>query len=332
MAPAWSHTIPMSGTSAQPTPTSNSTTGEVDAGNWLPTTSWSVPSSAVSGVYIAHLVDQNDTTNENHIPFIVRADESTSDILFQTSDTTWHAYNGWPCAPVNGTVQVPNQTSTAAAALAAIPLLAVLIRSAITGRSPLAMVAAPLPAHRTFFLAPNTPQSIGWNRTAMTSPISPVSILRALPPCWVSIRSSRRLATTNIGTPPRAPMWRQRVPAALNLLFMSGNEVYWKTRWEASIDGSATPFRTLVCYKETRHNAPLDPLDPPTWTGTWRDPRFSPPADGGKPENALTGTITIEAGAFDVGRAIQVPLAMSRLRFWRSTPHVANATSGRPRR
>ena len=34
---------------------------------------------------------------------------------------------------------------------------------------------------------------------------------------------------------------------------------------------------------------PVDPQDPPTWTGTWRDPRFSPPADGGRPENALTG-------------------------------------------
>ena len=38
-----------------------------------------------------------------------------------------------------------------------------------------------------------------------------------------------------------------------------------------------------------------------TWTGTWRDPRFSPPADGGKPENALTGTI-FEVDAFRVGR------------------------------
>jgi hypothetical protein len=80
----------------------------------------------------------------------------------------------------------------------------------------------------------------------------------------------------------------------VNLAFMSGNEVYWKTRWEPSIDGSNTPYRTLVCYKETRHNAPLDPLDASptwTWTETWRDPRFSPPADGGRPENALTGTI-----------------------------------------
>ena len=51
-------------------------------------------------------------------------------------------------------------------------------------------------------------------------------------------------------------------------------------------DGTAT----LVSYKETHANAKIDPL-PDVWTGTWRDPRFSPPADGGRPENALTGTI-----------------------------------------
>ena len=51
---------------------------------------------------------------------------------------------------------------------------------------------------------------------------------------------------------------------------------------------SATAYRTLVCYKETWDNAKIDPS--PEWTGTWRDPRFSPPSDGGRPENALTGT------------------------------------------
>ena len=78
--------------------------------------------------------------------------------------------------------------------------------------------------------------------------------------------------------------------AGVNLAFFSGNEVFWKTRWENSIDGSGTPYRTLVSYKETHANAKIDPL-PNTWTGTWRDPRFSPPADGGRPENALTGTM-----------------------------------------
>ena len=48
--------------------------------------------------------------------------------------------------------------------------------------------------------------------------------------------------------------------AGVNLAFFSGNEVFWKTRWETSIDGSNTPYRTLVSYKETHANAKIDPL------------------------------------------------------------------------
>ena len=69
--------------------------------------------------------------------------------------------------------------------------------------------------------------------------------------------------------------------AGVNMAFFTGNEVFWKTRLEPSIDGSNTPNRTLVTYKETHYDAPVDPQDPPTWTGTWMDPRFSPPGDGG---------------------------------------------------
>src|ERR1019366_5354865 len=79
--------------------------------------------------------------------------------------------------------------------------------------------------------------------------------------------------------------------AGVNLAFISGNEIFWKTRWESSIDGSGTPYRTLVTYKETHANAKIDPIGPTIWTGSWRDPRFSPPADGGRPEKALSGTI-----------------------------------------
>ena len=57
----------------------------------------------------------------------------------------------------------------------------------------------------------------------------------------------------------------------MNLAFFSGNEVYWKTRWEPSEDGTNTANRTLVCYKDTWANAKIDPLGP---TSTWRDPRF----------------------------------------------------------
>ena len=46
----------------------------------------------------------------------------------------------------------------------------------------------------------------------------------------------------------------------VHLAFFSGNEVFWKTRWENSIDVSGTPYRTLVTYKETHANAKIDPL------------------------------------------------------------------------
>src|SRR4029077_20570889 len=80
--------------------------------------------------------------------------------------------------------------------------------------------------------------------------------------------------------------------AGVHLAFFSGNEIFWKTRWEPSMDGTNVPYRTLVCYKESDANAQIDPLDSgssPIWPGYWGPPRFSPPADGGRPENALSG-------------------------------------------
>ena len=83
-----------SGADNQPDPLFNAATNTVDAGNWSVTDSWAIPSTAVSGVYVAKLT--TDSGNfQNMIPFIVRNDGTASDILFQTSDTTWEAYNPW---------------------------------------------------------------------------------------------------------------------------------------------------------------------------------------------------------------------------------------------
>jgi hypothetical protein len=103
--------------------------------------------------------------------------------------------------------------------------------------------------------------------------------------------------------------------AGVHLAFFSGNDVFWKIRWEPSIDASATPYRTLVTYKETHDNAKIDPL-PDVWTGTWRDSRpFNP--EGPKPENALKGTIfTVNAWRND---PLIVPARFAALRFWRNT-------------
>jgi hypothetical protein len=115
--------------------------------------------------------------------------------------------------------------------------------------------------------------------------------------------------------------------AGVNLAFFSGNEVYWKTRWEPSIDSSHAPYRTLVCYKEThdrfddhteftsQQGVKTDPKKD-EWTGTYRDASPANP-QGPQPENALTGTIfTVDAWRNDV---IKVPAKYGKYRFWRNT-------------
>ena len=138
-------------------------------------------------------------------------------------------------------------------------------------------------------------------------------------------RSSSPPATTSTGRRVSARTSSRRSSAGVNLAFFSGNEIFWKTRWGPSIDGSNTPYRTVTTYKETHYNAQVDPQDPPTWTGTWADPRFSPPADGGNPANALTGQqFVVNSGS----TSLTVPSTYSKLRFWRNTA-VAKLAAGK---
>ena len=79
----------------QPACNTNTATGLVDCGNWGVSATWNVPSTAVSGVYFAHIYRTDGTTDENQIPFVVTDNSSHSDIVFMTSDETWQAYNDW---------------------------------------------------------------------------------------------------------------------------------------------------------------------------------------------------------------------------------------------
>ena len=85
-----SATLPQS----QPACLTDATTGLIDCGNWAESASWNVPASATSGIYFARLV-RADTQGASHVFFIVRDDAGNSDLLFQTSDTTWQAYNDY---------------------------------------------------------------------------------------------------------------------------------------------------------------------------------------------------------------------------------------------
>ena len=58
-----------------------------------------MPTTATSGVYIANVIDGSQIFQ---IPFIIRNDSSTSDVVFQTADETWQAYNLWGGANLYG--------------------------------------------------------------------------------------------------------------------------------------------------------------------------------------------------------------------------------------
>jgi hypothetical protein len=61
---------------------------------WEPATKLTIPKDWPSGVYLGKLTAERDKI-QSYIIFIVR-DDRRCDFLFQTSDTTWSAYNRWP--------------------------------------------------------------------------------------------------------------------------------------------------------------------------------------------------------------------------------------------
>ena len=284
----------------QPECDNTAATGLIDCANWNESASWNMPADAVSGIYFAKLVREDESAEGSHIVFIVRDDDGGSDLLFQTMDTTWQAYNqyGGNSLYVGGPGTNPNRAYK------------VSYNRPFTSRGP-------------------TPED--WVFNAEYPMVRWLERNGYDVSYFTGVDSDRRgaeiLEHESFLSVGHDEYWsggqRDNVEAAradgVNLAFFSGNEVFWKTRWEDN-------HRTLVSYKETHANQPTGAkIDPtPTWTGTWRDPRFSPPADGGRPENALTGTIfTVNSGT----TAIEVPAADGKMRLWRNT-NIANLAPG----
>jgi hypothetical protein len=292
----------------QPACLSQSTTGLIDCGNWADSATWTIPGTAVSGIYFAKLT-RTDTAGASHIFFVVRDDASTAPLLFQTSDTTWQAYNSYG----GNSLYIGSPGTNPSRAYKVSYNRPFNTRSSIQGLGPPSMVwNAEYPMVRWL-------EANGYN----------LSYMSAVDTDRRGVAYIQQHATfLSVGhdeywsAGQRANVEAARA-AGVNLAFFSGNEIFWKTRWENSIDASNTPYRTLVSYKETHANAKIDPS--PAWTGTWRDPRFSPPADGGRPENALSGNFFMVNGTNF--QSLRVPYAFSRLRFWRNTA-VANLAPG----
>ena len=217
-----------------------------------------MPADAPSGIYLAKPT-RADTGGFSHIVFVVRDDEGKSDLLFKTSDETWQAYNNYGGYSLYGTGKSNWDITQRAYKVSYNRPFNTNHISAQTW-----LFSAEYPMVRWL-------ESNGYNVsyfTAVDGARNPSLILSHK--AFLSVGHDEYWSGDL-----RASVEAAR-DAGVNLAFFSGNEVFWKTRWENSIDGSGMPYRTLVTYKETWAAARIDPADPSTWTGTWRDPTLQP--------------------------------------------------------
>ena len=313
----------------------------VDCGNWQVSASWQVPADGVSGVYVARLVREDDEPEPwqaegfglvpmqrppegphayganglgalrdalvekraSHLFFVVRDDAGRSDVLVQTSDPTWVAFNRYGGSSLYG------------------------------AWSPADIAGGQDDRSRGFMASYNRPLT---NRRANINDQffnAEYPMVRWLERNGYDVSYFAGLDTDRRGeqiqdhnvfiSGGHDAFWsgaqRAHVEAArdagVHLAFLGGGVSMWKTRYRPSIDGAETPYRTLVSFRETVSHGKLD-TQKTLWTGTWRDPReFNP--EGAHPENALTGTIAT-VGGFRNDR-LYVPATYGQRRFWRNT-------------
>jgi hypothetical protein len=335
---------------AQPECRVHSQTRLVDCGNWKVSASWPVPRDAVSGVYVARLVRQDDEPTSwrseevdqapiekpaalphaygalglgrlrdalkekraSHIVFVVRNDAARSDILLQLSDPTWAAFNRYGGTSLYGSSPGVQGALGGGAGNVDLPSRAYMV----SYNRPLANRVNAL---QDQFFNSEYPLVRWLERNGFdVSYFAGVDTDRR----GAQLRNHRVFMTAGHDAYWTAAQRRHietARDAGVHLAFLSSSTGFWRARWEPSNDGTASPFRTLTSYKETHADGKIDSAAN-DWTGAWRDGRVFNPV-GPMPENAVVGTL------HTVGGFRNDPLVVTSehapLRFWRNTSVAA---------
>lgn len=257
--------------------------------SWSTTSSWTVPASATSGLYIA-MIRNAANTNAFYMDFTVRDDAAQVDIIYKTSDATWRAaYNhyGLKSSPETGKNVYGQSTGV----------------GNIMERSTMVSYHRPVltrgAVKQTYWWACELPLIVflernGYNVKYVTSVDLDKVGLPLLQKGTVFLSSGH---DEYWSTPMRDAVETWRDDHAGRSIFMSGNEVFWKVRFEYVGDEVR-----MWCFKDTMpgpnaagNRAAGSAFDPVDWTGTWMDTRWPDHRDGA----LLTGTKFGMNGVYD---------------------------------
>ena len=272
---------------AQPMPTPDPSTGLVEC-RWSNPYVLSVPGSATdstdwaSGVYLAKLT-AGGTGKQSYIIFVVRDDARSSDFLFQTSTTTYQAYNNWGGKSLYDWNSTGGQASRVSFNRPYAP-------------SPYAGAAYGVGAGE--FITNSQAGPLGTGN--ILSAGAEYNMVR-----WLEREGYDVTYCTNVDTHADSNLllshkgffsvghdeywsWdmRSNVEAArdrgVSLAFFSANTCYWQIRFAPGADG--TPNRTQICYKSNGSDRDpfaldADPTNDYLITTIWRQNAARPPED-----------------------------------------------------
>ena len=264
--------------------------GGTTATGWSVTASWAVPTTAVSGMYMAMIRNPSDT-NAFYATFVVRDDAAEADVIYKTSDATWAAaYNHYGTkANINGKNVYGSGTGV----------------GSITDR------CLAVSYHRPVITRGGVMQTYWW--------ACELPLIRWLEANGIKVKyiTSVDLDKQGISLLQKGKVfvssghdeyWSEPMRIAVEnwrdiyggkSIFMSGNEVFWKVRYEHKPNGESI----MWCRKDTMPgpngtgHVAGDPFVPgySDWQGTWMDTRWPDHRDGA----LLTGTKFGMNGVYD---------------------------------
>ncbi|MBX5491552.1 MAG: hypothetical protein IRZ14_10365 [Chloroflexi bacterium] len=257
----------------QPVPAPDPVTGLI-AANWAVSYTLQTDPAWPSGVYLAKLIGRTWT---GYIPFVVRADGTPADILYQVPVTTWQAYNDW------GGKSLYDYQSPGGRAYK------------VSFDRPYNQWSGAGYLFEGDYNAIRWLEQQGYNVTYVTS-----LDVHTTPQVFQGRKVFVSFWHDEYWSKPMRDNLTAARNAGVHLAFFDSNNLYWQVRLEPNASGAAN--RVMVCYKD----ASLDPGQGSLTTVQWREPPVN------QPENALLGSMY--ESQFDYGTSF--PWVVTNASHW----------------